>query len=181
MEHAALPDVLAQVEEGFVDFEFALVQSKRRLLGQRYVEARGLHHGKPVGFAVELGRKWAPQEVGADQPFYWGTGVMRSLGDVSDALLRLLDGEYGTNLGLGTMQKQISVGVVALAGDPRRGEAEPLHLKLFFNHDVEDEHYDDLYAEVFLNILPSEKRIQLHEKDPDYRFGLVRSLAGIAG
>ncbi len=44
-------------------------------------------------------------------------------------------------------------------------------MKLFFENEDPDR-----YAEVFVNVIASEHRIEWHEKDPDYREPLLRAL-----
>ena len=60
---------------------------------------------------------------------------------------------------------------IALAGHPPAVAGEPVKIKLFFEAD-----FDERYAEVYLNIDLTRSRVELHEKDPDYRRPLVRAL-----
>jgi hypothetical protein len=64
---------------------------------------------------------------------------------------------------------------VALVGSPTirawRASSAP-HMKLFFQSDDPGQ-----YAEIFVNVVAPERRLELHEKDPEYRAPLLRSLA----
>ena len=69
------------------------------------------------------------------------------------------------------MPSRIDVDAVGLASDPRLVKSNPVKMKLFFNPDSESN-----YAEVFLNLDLNTKVLQFHEKDPEYREPLLRTL-----
>jgi hypothetical protein len=173
-----LPDVTAESEDGFVDFDLRLIRSETAEDGALHVEGWGQHEGTPLGFLVVLQPDWDPQPIeGSSGHWYWGSVLLRSVGTPSDAFVRALDALYGTALGVQTMEPEIRLTAVGIADDPRTATREPVHMKLFFEHPDETR-----YAEVYLNVDVSEKRVEFHEKDPDYRRPLVLALGrGAAG
>jgi len=70
------------------------------------------------------------------------------------------------------MAERVFFAAIALEGHPPAVAGELVKLKLFFEADFEER-----YAEVYLNIDLDARRVELHEKDPDYRRPLVRALA----
>ena len=128
-------------------------------------------------FAVELSGEWEEQPIkGGGGYWYWGTALLRSLGSQSDAFLSALCTLYGVDRQTKSMRAETAFSAVGLADDPRRLSQQPVHMKLFFEHDDEAR-----YAEVYLNIILEEDRLEFHEKDPDYRGALVQALRGEAG
>ena len=111
------------------------------------------------------------QKFGLGTFFYWGSGAVRSIGLESDALLTTLAELYGQSVPPRPMRLETRVAIVGLADDPRLLPNRPTRMKLFF----ESEDPDD-YAEVYVNVIGPEGRIELHEKDPEYRKPLVRAL-----
>jgi hypothetical protein len=171
-----LPDVTAESEEGFADLAFRLIRSDVGGDGAHHVEAWGQHNGQPVAFLAVLEPTWEPQPI-EDTPnhWYWGWVLLRSVGTASDAFVRALDLLYGTSLGYRFMQKETRWRAVGLAEDPRRLVEQPVHMKLFFEHDDEAR-----YAEVYLNIDSKAERVEFHEKDEGYRRPLLLALGGAA-
>jgi hypothetical protein len=74
------------------------------------------------------------------------------------------------------MRLKTTVAVVGLGDDPRLLPNRPTHMKLFFESEEPER-----YAEVYVNVIGPEQRIELHEKDPEYRKPLVRALSEGAG
>ena len=178
MGSVELPEVTAKAEAGWADLDFALTRVAPLPGGRRYLEGHGLHEGKRVGFAVTLGGQWSEKPVEeAGGNFYQGRATLLSIGPESDRLVAVLDGLYGTAAGASAMRNEIEVSAVGLLTDPRRLDAQPLRMKLFFN--AEHEGQAD-YAEAFLNVDAKEGTIGFHEKDHDYRPALIRALSEAA-
>ena len=70
------------------------------------------------------------------------------------------------------MSPEVEVAAVGLNSDPTQVLKTPTKMKFFF----EESEPEDLYAEVFTNIDVRGKRLQFHEKDPEYRESLVKAL-----
>lgn len=179
MNEDDLPESLVQDEEagGFVDLDLRLVRLDVRLDGTFLAEGRGRHGGRTFGFGLQLDAEWKATPIGeSDSFFYWGSGTVRSIGRESDVLLATLAGLYDVFVPTVPMRLETRVAVVGLANDPRLLPDRPTHMKLFFESDEPDR-----YAEVYVNVIAQEQRIELHEKDPEYRKPLLRALGEGAG
>jgi hypothetical protein len=141
--------------------------------GVQHVSARGLHKGRVVGFGVSLSSTWERQELeNSHIPLYWGEATLISLGAESDAFLQALDEAFQTSLGHQRMADRISFIAVGLDGDPHLTEHLAVNMKLFSKSDSEERD-----AEFYLNIDPRNSYVQFHEKDTDYRRGIVLALS----
>ena len=78
---------------------------------------------------------------------------------------------YELPIALGAMRSETKVAVVGLANDPKLLPDNPTHMKLFFENEDPER-----YAEVYVNIVAPEQRLELHEKDPDYRRPVLLAL-----
>ena len=138
MENADTPELTADSEEGFADLCLkmeGLVQNKD---GTYRFEARALHKGRPVAFAVALGTTWSPQEIKEISAFlYWGEARLISLGNESDAFIQALDQVYETKVGVSRMRDDVGFTAVSLEGHPHRLATEPLKMKLLFEGKVD--------------------------------------------
>jgi len=171
MNDAAIPELSAESEEGFVDLCFKMEGLVRDRDDLQHFEVKALYKGRPVAFAVALGTTWSPLE-GTPEPFYCGEARLISLGDESDAFVQVLDELYETKVGALLMRDDVGFTAVSLEGHPLRLAVEPLKMKLFF----EDES-DDLCAEFYLNCDTNRCHVQLREKDTDFRRAVVLALA----
>lgn len=175
MRNAELPELTAESEEGFVDFCLNMEGLVRDREGAQRFEARALHKGRPVAFAVALGTTWSLLE-GTPEPFYCGEARLISLGDESDAFIQALDQLYETKIGTSCMGNDIGFTAVSLEGHPDRLTVEPLKMKMFFESEN-----DDLCAEFYLNCDTEKHRVEFREKDTDFRTAVVLALAQNAG
>jgi hypothetical protein len=60
---------------------------------------------------------------------------------------------------------------ISLGGDPRDLAKEPVKIKLFFESNEEDR-----YAELFTNIDLKARKLNINEKDEEYRSAIIRAL-----
>jgi hypothetical protein len=70
----------------------------------------------------------------------------------------------------GALRRSIPLTVFALEGDPQQLESQHLNFKVF--HDDTEER--DQYYELFLHVDLPNGRVELHEKDPEYRTSVIR-------
>lgn len=158
-------------EDGFVDIDLPIVDSKKTPTGLVSVIARGEVRGKVVAFAVDINPSWK-RKLTDDKmiAFYWGSGQFRSVGQESDNFVHLLAEMYQRPDLQASMPARIAVEAVGLANDPSDVFKSPTKMKFFFNSDS-----DKNYAEVFLNLDIPAKKLEFHEKDPEYREPLLRT------
>lgn len=154
-------------EEGFVDCAF-----EAHWRGQA-IRVRAKYHGAVVGFDVDWPRKWEEVSFGPDVPFtgFRTTLTIRSCGSASDRFVEALAGRYELTDGISPMLPAVSCTGITLDGDPRLATKEDVRVKLFFFEDDEER-----YAECYLNIVDSGRRVELNEKDEEYRGNVVAAL-----
>jgi hypothetical protein len=163
-------------EDDFVDIDLPMASYQRSSDGVQEISARGGQVDGIVGFVVSLGSVWERQNVeNSGAVLYWGRAEIISVGAESDTFVRLLDEVYRTGLGHKKMRDRVPFLSVSLAGDPARLEHEPAKMKFFFESDTEERD-----ADFYLNIDVHAQSVQFHEKDTDYRRGVVLSLSAEA-
>jgi hypothetical protein len=179
MNDDELPESWVQGDEegAFVDLDLRLTRLDIRPDGTFLAEARGTHGSRTLGFALALDAEWKATPIGNSKSFfYWGSGAVRSIGVESDAFLASLAQLYGLSVLTRPMRPETRVAVVGLADDPRLLATRPTRMKL----SLESEEPNS-YAEVYVNVIAPKRRIEFHEKDPEYRKPLLRALGEGSG
>lgn len=169
----APPEITSESEEGFHDLIFFIREHKKLPDGSQTIDGVGLHKRQNVGLQIVLGPTWKEGSLGKGVPLvtYQGVVKYRSTGDDSDSFLQTLDELYGTKLFASAMNAETSFTGISLEGDPRDLAKGPVKIKLFFESEKEEE-----YAELFTNIELGKRRLEVHEKDQDYRKAVVGAL-----
>ena len=169
----APPEVTSEEEAGFHDLVFYIQEHKRLPDGSQSIRGMGTHKGRPLGLEVVLGASWRAGSLDKDVPLvtYRGIVTYRSTGADSDAFVQALDLLYGAKVSPKAMGKETQFTAISLGGDPRDLTKGPVKIKLFFGSEKEDD-----YAELFTNIELGAHRLEVHEKDEDYRSQVVRAL-----
>jgi len=107
---------IVSTEDGFVDIDFPIVDSKKTATGLVSVIARGEVQGNAVGFAVDINPSWKPKPTTDKRIiFYWGSAQFRSIGKESDTFVRVLAGMYRRPCPAAYMPLRIYVEAVGLA------------------------------------------------------------------
>ncbi len=178
-------DGLADGEQPFCDMTFDLVNhiiaGHRRLFGadERALSGNAMASTPrgEIGFAFKMApvHLWRQQSNdGLDTA--WGCITITSVGEPTNRLLQEYRGWFGVE-GDGEAVNTLIAAAVIIGGSAATFEAEKLHAKLFLHH-AED---DATYAEVYLNIDLPASRVELKEKDVEYRAQLVSWLQGSCG
>jgi hypothetical protein len=102
---------------------------------------------------------------------YRGTVTYRSTGPESDSFLQVLDELYGTKLSPKAMGGETRFAAISLEGDPRDLDKGPVKIKLFYEGAGQDD-----YAELYTNIELAARRLEVREKDEEYRLPVVKAL-----
>lgn len=178
-------DGLADGERPFCDMTFDLVN--RSIVGRRKFfgaderalsgEAMATTPRGEIGFAFQMApvHRWRTQsDDGLDTA--WGCITLKSVGEPTNRLLQEYRAWFGVD-GDGDAIDSLVAPAVIIGGSAAAFEQEKLHAKLFLQHADEDE----TYAEVFLNIDLPNSRVELKEKDEEYRPKLVGWLQGDCG
>jgi hypothetical protein len=167
------PEVTSESEEDFHDLVFYIKDYKKLADGTQIVRALGIHNGQQIGLDVVLGVNWKTGSLGKGVPLvtYQGIVTYRSIGAETDSFLKVVDELYGTKLNPKMMKGEIAFTGITLGGDPRDIAREPVQIKLFYESGG-----DEAYAELYTNIEIAKHKLEIKEKDPDYRKLIVRAL-----
>jgi hypothetical protein len=170
---AAPPEVTSEEEEGFHDLVFYIQQHRRLPDGSQSLHALAAHRMRQLGLEVVLGPTWQTGSLGKDLPLVTFRGFItyRSTGSDSDEFVQLLDELYGTKTCPTAMSRETKFTGISLEGDPRDLAKGPVKIKLFFEPDEPDD-----YAELYTNIDLAARRLEVREKDADYRLPVVKAL-----
>jgi hypothetical protein len=162
-------DLADGAEDGWADCAF-----EADWRGQT-VRARARHQGEVVGFDVDWPRDWVKIDFGPDAPFtgFRATLTLRSCGVESDRFVAALAERASVSGGPATMLDTVSCTGISLDGDPRLARQQDVRVKLFFFENDEDR-----YAEAFLNVVARGRRLELNEKDADYRPLILGAFTG---
>src|SRR5262245_58891136 len=170
---AKLPEITAESEEDLVDLVFRVQDHKPLADGSQSIRAAGLHKGREVGFEVVLGPTWKKGKLGKDVPIAISRGTVsyRRVGPESDAFLQVLDELYDAKLSPKAMAADTPFTGISLEGDPGDLARGPVKIKLFYEKGGEDR-----YAELYPNIDLAARRLEVREKDADYRRQVIQAL-----
>jgi hypothetical protein len=169
------PEITSETEEGFQDLVFAVKAHVRHPDGTRLITASGQANGEAVEFAVQLASAWKGGAIkSVDFPTFQGLVILRSTGEASDRLVKVMDALYETKLAPAGMLTATEFTGISLQGNPSALEAGPVKIKLFFESKDEER-----YAELYLNVDLKASRVELHEKDPEYRKPVIRALSQV--
>ena len=173
-QQAALPEITSESDTGWHDLVFRIQSAGSVSDGSQLLRVAGTYHGTPVSLDVFLAPTWKEGQLASNVPLvtYRGMVGLRSLGVQSDRLLVVIDELYGTAQHPRRMRPQTDFTGISLEGDPRHLKAGATKIKLFFESEDEKR-----YAELYLNIDLRAAKLELAEKDPDYRAPIVRALS----
>jgi hypothetical protein len=137
------------------------------------VRARAKYNEAVVGFDVDWPRAWQPVDFGPDVPItgFRSRLTIRSCGSASDRFIAALADRYELTDGVAPMMPAVSCTGITLDGDPRLAREQDVLVKLFFFEDDEER-----YSECYLNIVDSGRRLEIDEKDEDYRRFILAAL-----
>jgi hypothetical protein len=165
------PEVTSESEEGFHDLVFYIQEHKISTDGTQILRVSGTHNTRQLGLEVVLGPTWKAGSKNVPLATYSGDVLYHSVGKESNSFLEVLDDLYGTQLKPSAMVKEARFAGISLGGDPSHLVKEPVKIKLFFETGKDDE-----YAELFTNIDLATRRIEIREKDEEYRLPIVKAL-----
>ena len=97
----------------------------------------------------------------------------RSTGPESDAFLQALSELYKVKTSPKKFSSEVYADAVVLEGRLSTMETKPLKIKVFFNA----EGPESKYAELYTNVDPSKRVLEIHEKDEGYRENVLRAFA----
>ena len=179
-------DGFAEGEQPFCDMTFDLVtksiKGRRPLFGrdERVLsgEAMASTPRGSIGFRFEMESigRWRLQKD-EDLATAWGCITLRSLGEPTDRLVQEYEAWFGLDAIDEPAVNELKAAAVVIGGSPADFSKGKVHTKLFLHHVGEDE----TYAEVYLNLDMRAGRVELKEKDEEYRPRLIGWLRGRFG
>ena len=141
------------------------------------IDAFGLQDGKRTGLRIKT--NWFGPDTSAKRTdglpnirFKDAGVVFEPQGEATINLLHLQAKLYGHPVQTFELPKEIPLTAATLGGDPDKLRDEAVKLKVFHGGDEEG---DPQYFELFVNFHLDEGYVELAEKDPDYRLGVLRS------
>ena len=171
-----MQEIWQPTEEGWFDIDLgvtAVAADGDHLV----VTGEGMFRGEKVGLKVAFRKDMKPGIVnaGVDQSAFAQGGIeFVSIGEESDQLLTAMATLYGLPPQERRFAKSLAVLSLPLEEKPIDFDRRYIHLKVFFN----PKDGPDRYAELFVNLNLPEKRLELHEKDAEYRHNVVAALSG---
>lgn len=167
------PMARSEFDPPWVDLQFALVTVQSTGDQSHLVlECEGAADSLPVGFGLSLERTgWVHDGVEGEDRIWsdWGRCEIFSTGAASDRLAGLLARLFGHE-GPRSFVERLPCDIVLLTSDPTRLDSSYCRTKLFVGE------ADDEEGQVFINFDVPNRRVELREKDPDFRLALLREL-----
>jgi hypothetical protein len=149
------------------------------IVGHALGTANGVTVG--IGFAVPID-SWHASRDAKPPFFHWSQVALTSLGCETAALIRIYESWFDIPAIPFEAAQLILCSAVALEdGRPKPAERDT-RIKLFFeprpDEDATNQSVDSdpAYAELFFNLDLGQRRLRLHEKDPEYRRDLLAYL-----
>jgi hypothetical protein len=172
----SLREVWKPSDGGFADLALAIQSVEEGPEGYTTVTARGLSRRTVVGLKVSFRNGMKPGFTGSapDRTAFAEDGIVySSIGPESDALLKAMAQLYRVDAPA-KFAPRVGAVSIALKGDPANLRREAVNFKVFFNAKGGEARYAELYTNLDL---PG-KRLELLEKDTEYRAQVVKALAG---
>ena len=173
-----LTDITSRTDtsEGFSDIFLTITSSSKTDTTHIYI-GQGVYKSKLVGLKFEINSR-LPFGITSDGKINSNGGFVRkgvkfiSIGQESDELINALSDLYKEPTRKPFSKKTISATVFSLNQQDADFDTNGYYkFKLFFNDDGDE----NTYAEMFFNINTTEKIVELHEKDHDYRKTLLKA------
>jgi hypothetical protein len=176
--------IVVSHEDGFVDLSFPVLQSAIAEDGEASFVLGGAVEGRRLELGVRVSPGILPNDFSGEGPetvFSLPNGVRLALdAESTRTIAEIYIAGYGLARTAVATRVSLSLTAVALEGDPAHIAVEAVKLKLFHETDSTDDEEGPCYFEMFLNIDLPGKRVQLNEKDFDFRVGVLNALQAVA-
>jgi hypothetical protein len=166
-------EIVVSANGGFVDVILPIVQMQPAPDGTQRIHAAGKYRERSIALTVRVSSAWLPQNVGSDisHVVYGGLVSFVRTDAGCDELPPLLDELYGTGLHPSGHLPEVSFSATTRDGSAPRLNEAPARLLLSRSGETEES-----TVELYLNIDLPGRRLELAEKEPKYRVGLLRAL-----
>lgn len=169
---------VASESEGWFDVTFPILgtapfEDGGKRLGT-ILRIGGDWSGTSVEWGVLIPDEWKEAKMTPPPPMKsWATSVLLGrTGEKSDMLVRRLSETYQMPNGQLLAREEVELDAVSLFADPRPVGSKPIQLKVFLHSGAGTE-----YGEFYLNVDITAGRVQLKEKDPEYRRAVMNALS----
>ncbi len=162
-------------DDGFIDLSFNIVKFQDKDPNYYILDVEGLYKEGVVGLGLVVKKGMKPGFVGGeiDSTAFVKEGISFQRKDIrSDNLILALANIYKITIPSKKFVEKISLTAFALESDPVKIHTSHLNFKVF--HDVSDV---KKYWEMYIHIDLPNKRLELHEKDEDYRKAIINTLS----
>ena len=173
-----VPEVAISTSHGFKTISLGILKETPVDLGEgvpaRALTFAGHYDGEVVECALIMQDSWEVDEPDGMRPIslWWSAVAFRRLSVGSDRMIRMLEKVFDLPTSGRRMRESVPVKVVSFGTDPATFRSKKLPLKAFFGE------ADGVEAsELYVNIDLPNHRIELSEKDPEYRTGVVTALS----
>jgi hypothetical protein len=167
-QQSALPNILSESEDGFVDMVFTVIKQDMKSSVPFTFDISSNAEENEVSLRISLGKEWEQTTLDGKIVTFKGDVTISRIDRRSDRFIQFMDRAYNTNIIPKGIKERIIFTGISLDGDPRYPRSKPLKIKLFYENQDGSE-----YAEAYLNINLSQSKVWLNEKDPEYRRALV--------
>jgi hypothetical protein len=173
-----MSELQATEEDEFVDLSFELteIQTTQSPEGTsvHLFYFRGGDGDSAFELAVGVCEDWdEDRPTGSPFSFYWSDLAVGVVSTNSSNFLRVLAAAYDLQTDANMRMKDVvNARAVSMGRAPTNLLTERTHLKVFFAEPLHNE-----YGEFYLNIDPTTQRVELNEKDPEYRGAILRGFA----
>lgn len=163
-------------EEGFQDFVFSITDKTKLKSGFWAIKCQARYKKDIVGLKVYILDNLEPGIVENDvdnSKFYNKVIILESIGSESDKLIEILSKKYQEPIKTDFSHERLFFTVFPLNKEVANLKEKEFKFKLFFDSDNEKE----LYSEIYLNTDFPNNRIELKEKDEEYRENIIKALS----
>ncbi len=164
------PVIVERRDTTFVDITLPVISKSCDNHGGCVVETDGLYQGQPTGITVIFAPGMRPStftdRVETTLVFPKSAGItLVAEGPRGSSLVHLLAASYGTSAHHVNLPVTIPMTAIAFEGNPANIQTQPLKFKVVHPSAKDSPEY----FELFLNTDLANKRVQLSEKETDYR------------
>ncbi len=169
-------DINSNQEDGFKDFTFDIINYKKKLFGNLYIECAARDGNDIVGFALEIKNNMTGLMVGPDgiDINSWHTYddgfKLIYLDKFSDNLIKCMAVAYGVDDMNLKLNKLSVIACGSLTEEPLDYKNKEIRFKCF----VDGANINNSYAEFYINIDLKNKKLYLNEKDVEYRQNIIK-------
>ena len=177
-----LSDVEILNDEGFITITIPFTKMVVNKHKEFEIKVEGLRDGKVVGLFVTIKgnmsggiERFEDDTVSVKEESFYKDGIIfKSLGESSNKLMDLITEQFGVDNNRGFSKEPVGFTCFSLESEELGVDFPKSHFKLFVDKTEEG------YAELYFNVDLEERKIEIMEKDPEYRSNIIAALTAQA-